>query len=129
MLNSQARQFGESLVERHVLSRDVLEDLIDESARMNLPLPTILLQRGLVGPKDLAAALCVALGMQLLALIDGPELPRRLLITSAFGAWHGLLADPPFYGPLLDAMLVSAGYAAVALILAYRTFRRREIGG
>ncbi|MGZ6969732.1 MAG: PilT/PilU family type 4a pilus ATPase [Acidimicrobiia bacterium] len=64
MLNSQARQFGESLVERHVLSRDVLEDAIDESARMNLPLPTILLQRGLVGPKDLAAALCVALGMQ-----------------------------------------------------------------
>ena len=64
MLNSQARQFGESLVERHVLSRDVLEDLIDESARMNLPLPTILLQRGLVGPKDLAAALCVALAMQ-----------------------------------------------------------------
>src|SRR3954453_8190591 len=63
MLNRQARQFGESLVERHVLSKDVLEDAIDESARMNLPLPTILLQRGLVGPKDLAAALCFALGM------------------------------------------------------------------
>ena len=63
MLNSQARQFGESLVERHVLAPDVLEDAMDESARMNLPLPTILLQRGLVGPKDLAAALCVALGM------------------------------------------------------------------
>ncbi len=63
MLNRQARQFGESLVERHVLAPDVLEDAIDESARMNLPLPTILLQRGLVGPKDLAAALCFALGM------------------------------------------------------------------
>ena len=63
MLNRQARQFGESLVERHVLAPDVLEDAMDESARMNLPLPTILLQRGLVGPKDLAAALCVALGM------------------------------------------------------------------
>lgn len=70
-----------------------------------------------------------ALAMQLLALIDGPELPRRLLITSAFGAWHGLLADPRFYGPLLDAMFVSAGYAAVALFLAYRALRRREIGG
>ena len=71
----------------------------------------------------------IALGMQLVALIDGPELPRRLLITSAFGAWHGLLAEPRFYGPLLDAMLVSAGYTAAALILAYHTFRRREIGG
>lgn len=70
-----------------------------------------------------------ALTMQLLALVDGPELPRRLLITSAFGAWHGLLADPRFYGPLIDATLVSAGYAAVALILAYRTLRGREFQG
>jgi ABC-2 type transport system permease protein len=69
-----------------------------------------------------------ALGMQLLALIDGPELPRRLLITSAFGAWHGLLAEPRFYGPLVDGMLVSGGYAAAALSVAYRTFQRREIG-
>jgi twitching motility protein PilT len=64
MLNRQARKFGESLVERHVLAPDVLEDAMDESARMGLPLPTVLLQRGLVGPKDLAAALCVALGME-----------------------------------------------------------------
>ena len=78
MLNSQARQFGESLVERHVLSRDVLEDAIDESARLNLPLPTILLQRGLVGPKDLAAALCVALGMRFVDFdeIAGPAAGR-----------------------------------------------------
>jgi ABC-2 type transport system permease protein len=70
-----------------------------------------------------------ALAMQLLALIDGPELPRRLLITSAFGAWHGLLADPHFYGPLFDAMLVSAGYTAAAVFLGYRTLRQQEIGG
>ena len=31
MLKTQARQFGESLVDRHVLSREVLEDAIDES--------------------------------------------------------------------------------------------------
>jgi ABC-2 type transport system permease protein len=70
-----------------------------------------------------------ALAMQLLALIDGPELPRRMLITSAFGAWHGLLADPPFLGPLFDAMLVSAGYAAGSLFVARRAFGRRDIGG
>lgn len=70
-----------------------------------------------------------ALSMQLAALIDGPELPRRLLITSAFSAWHGLFAEPRFYGPLVDATLVSAGYAAVALIVGYRTMQRREIGG
>jgi twitching motility protein PilT len=76
MLNRQARQFGESLVERHVLAKDVLEDAIDESARMNLPLPTILLQRGLVGPKDLAAALCVALGMQFVDFDDTAVQPN-----------------------------------------------------
>jgi ABC-2 type transport system permease protein len=70
-----------------------------------------------------------ALGMQLVALVDGPELPRRLLITSGFGAWHGLFAEPRFYGPLVDAILVSAGYGAVALIVGYRTLQRREIGG
>ena len=70
-----------------------------------------------------------ALAMQLLALVDGPELPRRLLITSAFGAWHGLLAEPRFYGPLIDATLVSAGYAAVALMVTYRALHTREIGG
>jgi len=81
------------------------------------------------GAAGIGLPVLVALAMQLLALIDGPELPRRMLITSAFGAWHGLLADPPFFGPLFDAMLVSAGYAAVALTLAFRTLRRREIGG
>jgi hypothetical protein len=35
------------------------------------------------------------LTMQLFAFIDAPELVRRLLIT-AFGAWHGLLTEPPF---------------------------------
>ena len=43
---------------------------------MNLPLPTILLQRGLVGPKDLAAALCVALGMQFVDFDDTAVQPQ-----------------------------------------------------
>jgi len=81
------------------------------------------------GAAGVGLPVLAALAMQLLALIDGPELPRRLLVTSAFGAWHGLLADPPFLGPLFDAMLVSAGYAAVAVFVAHRTFRRREIEG
>ncbi len=63
MLNTQVRQFGESLVDRHVLSREMLEDAIDESARLGLPLPAVVLQRGLAGTKDLAAALCAALNV------------------------------------------------------------------
>jgi ABC-2 type transport system permease protein len=69
------------------------------------------------------------LTMQLYALVDGPEALRRLLITSSFGAWHGLLTDPPFYGPILHGTLVSAIYFVVCLAIAYRLLQRRDIGG
>ena len=71
----------------------------------------------------------VALIMQLSAFVDGPEIPRRLLITSSFVAWHGLLAEPAFYGPLVHGTLVSAIYAVVCLTIAYRLMHRREVGG
>jgi twitching motility protein PilT len=63
MLHNQARQFGEALVERHVLSRQQLEELLEESAQNEQPLPVLLATRGLVGTKDLAAALCATLGL------------------------------------------------------------------
>jgi len=43
----------------------------------------------------------VVLLMQLSAYLDGPEVVRQLLITSAFGAWHGLLTESRYYHPLL----------------------------
>ena len=69
----------------------------------------------------------VALTMQLYALIDGPELVRRVLITTAFGAWHGLLAEPPYHGPLVYGTTVSCGYAVVSLAIAFRILQRRDI--
>jgi twitching motility protein PilT len=76
MLKTQARQFGESLVDRHVLSREVLEDAIDESARTSLPLPTVVARRGLAGAKDLAAAHCGALGVRFVDFDDIAVQPR-----------------------------------------------------
>ncbi|MEO7275511.1 MAG: ABC transporter permease [Vicinamibacterales bacterium] len=70
-----------------------------------------------------------ALSMQPVALIDGAEIGRRLLLTSAFEAWHLLLTEPASYRPLLDASLVSITYALVALTVAYWTLQRRDIGG
>lgn len=67
--------------------------------------------------------------MQLYAFVDGPETLRQLLITSAFGAWHGLLTATPYYGPLLEGTMVSATYIVVCLVVAYRMLRRRDIGG
>src|SRR4029077_15384600 len=70
-----------------------------------------------------------ALAMQLYAYVDGPEPIRRLLITSAFGAWHGLLTEHPYHGPLVYGTTVSAAYLVVCLTVAYRMMARRDIGG
>ena len=70
-----------------------------------------------------------ALTMQLSTLVDGSEAGRRLLVTSAFEAWHGLLTEPAFYRPLIDGTLVSTVYAVVSLAIAYWALQRRDIGG
>ena len=59
----------------------------------------------------------------------GPEAIRRLLITSAFGAWHGLLTEPPYYTPIVHGSIVSGVYFVVCLVVAYRMLRRRDIAG
>jgi ABC-2 type transport system permease protein len=71
----------------------------------------------------------VGLVMQLAALLDGPELIRRLMITSAFGVWHGLLAEPPYYRPILHGVVVSTAYFVVCLAIAYGALKRRDIAG
>ena len=67
------------------------------------------------------------LTMQLYALIDGPEIVRQLLITYAFGAWHGLLAEPAYHRPLAYGTAVSGMYVVVSLAFAYRILQRRDI--
>ncbi len=72
MLANQARRFGETLVDRHVLSRDDLEQAIEESDRKRQPLPTVLLQLGLVGSKDLTAALAEQMGIRFVDFLETP---------------------------------------------------------
>jgi hypothetical protein len=67
--------------------------------------------------------------MQLSAFVDGAEVPRRILITSSFIAWHGILAEPAYYGPLVHGTLVSVMYFVVSLAVAFRVMHRRDIGG
>jgi hypothetical protein len=67
--------------------------------------------------------------MQLCAFVDGPEVVHRMLITSAFVAWHGLFVESPYYGPLVYGTTVSGVYFVVCLVVAYRMLRRRDIGG
>lgn len=69
-----------------------------------------------------------ALVMQLAGLVDGPAGIRRVLLTSAFGAWHGLVQEHPFHGPLIDGLIVSGAVGAACLAAGYRLFARRDIG-
>jgi twitching motility protein PilT len=70
MLASQARRFGETLVERHVLSRDDLERALQTAEESGEPLPAALLRDGLVGSKDLTAALALSLGVRFVDFQD-----------------------------------------------------------
>src|SRR3954469_24776091 len=72
MLANQARRFGETLVERHVLSRDDLEHAIEESERTQQALPSVLLGLGLVGSKDLTAALAEQMGLRFVDFLETP---------------------------------------------------------
>lgn len=66
--------------------------------------------------------------MQLYAFVDGPELVRRLLLTTTFGDWHGLVALPAFTRPLWHGLAVSSGHIVLCLAGSYRLMARRDIG-
>ena len=67
--------------------------------------------------------------MGLLGALGGIELLRPWLLTTPFEAWHGLMADPRFTGPLTQGLLVCAVWAVVTLGAGYAIFRRRDITG
>ncbi len=76
MLNA-SRRLGEFLVERKVLSRETLETALQTEAADGRPLPTILVAEGLVGEKDLVAAVADQVGkrfVDLTAIVISPEL-------------------------------------------------------
>jgi ABC-2 type transport system permease protein len=66
--------------------------------------------------------------MELYALVNGPDAVRRAMLNAPFGAWHGLAAEPRFYGPLVEGAAVSVAYLATSLAIAYTLFARRDVG-
>jgi twitching motility protein PilT len=62
-MQAASRRLGEFLVDRKVLSRDTLEQLLDREATESTPLSKLLLLEGLVGEKDLVAAVAYQVGL------------------------------------------------------------------
>lgn len=78
---------------------------------------------GIVGP------VVIGMLMQLYAFLNGADMIRHLMLSTAFESWHGLAATHPYYGQLLRASLLSLAYIVVCLGVAAAAFRRRDITG
>jgi ABC-2 type transport system permease protein len=77
----------------------------------------------------IAAPVVIGMVMQLVGALGGVEAIRPFLLTTPFEAWHGLLADPRFIGPLTDGLITSAVWCALSLGAAFALLRRRDITG
>ncbi|WP_310529074.1 ABC transporter permease [Nocardioides sp.] len=77
----------------------------------------------------IAAPVVLGMVMQLVGALGGIEPIRPFLLTTPLEAWHGLLAQPSFTGPLIDGALTSGVWCAVSLTIAFVLLRRRDITG
>jgi twitching motility protein PilT len=74
-MQAASRRLGEFLVERKVLSRDALEQMLEREAHEGVPLSKILINEGLVGEKDLVAAVAHQVGIRFVDLAQTPVHP------------------------------------------------------
>ena len=74
-MQAASRRLGEFLVERKVLSRDALEAMLEREANEGVPLSKILINEGLVGEKDLVAAVAHQVGIRFIDLSQTPVHP------------------------------------------------------
>jgi twitching motility protein PilT len=127
LLVNQVRRFAESLVDRHVLSRDSLEHAMEEADRSGQPLPAVLLRLGLVGSKDLTAALADQMGVPFVDFLETPihqdaptlltaELSRKYLALPVDFEDHKLVVA--FAEPADDDAVAAVGAATTYEIIA-----------
>src|SRR5688500_13823402 len=116
-MQAASRRLGEFLVDRKVLSRDDLEQLLEREQREAVPLSKLLLAEGMVGEKDLVAAVAAQVG---LSFVDfdhqavNPTLDR--LIPTDLARQHLAVAVDIDGSDLLVAMVDPSNKDAVASI-------------
>jgi twitching motility protein PilT len=74
-MQAASRRLGEFLVERKVLSRDTLESMLEREQHEGVPLSKLLINEGLVGEKDLVAAVAHQVGIRFVDLAQTPVHP------------------------------------------------------
>ena len=116
-MQSPSRRLGEFLVERKVLSRDVLEDALTREERDGVPLAKLLIGEGLVGERDLVAGLAYQLGIPFLDFEQQPVNPQlERLIPADLARRHVAVAVSSDGSHLTVAMEDPSDAEAVAEI-------------
>ena len=69
-MNSASRKLGELLVDRHLLSKDVLETVLAKEQTTGTPMAKILTDDGLVREEDLLRTVAARVGMEYVELDD-----------------------------------------------------------
>ncbi len=77
----------------------------------------------------IATPVVLGMVMGLVGSLGGIETIRPFLLSTSFEAWHGLLAEPRFTGPLVEGLLVSGAWSLISLTTAFVLLRRRDITG
>jgi ABC-2 type transport system permease protein len=77
----------------------------------------------------IAAPAVLGMVMQLAGTLGGVAAVRPFLLSTPFEAWHGLLAAPRFYSPLVLGAIASAAWSVACLTIAYISIRRRDVTG
>ena len=101
----QSRKLGEALVERKVLSRDVLEQLLDRETNEGVSLAKMLRAENHVGEKDMIAAVAATMNMRFVDFeqtVINPTLDR--LIPPELARKHSCVAVDVDGSDLLVAM-------------------------
>ena len=70
----------------------------------------------------------LGLALQLVSMIDLPLTVRHWLISTPFGSWVGLWAQPRYATAVGQGVLTSAVWAVGCAAVAWLVFRRRDIG-
>ena len=118
-MQAASRRLGEFLVERKVLSRDTLEQLLDREAVEGTPLSRLLLAESLVGEKDLVAAVAHQVGIEFIDFDSRPVNPTLdRLVPAELAHKHQAVAVDLEGSDLVVAMLDPSNADAKAEIEA-----------
>ena len=95
MVQTSSHQLGEILLDRKVLSRDVLEVVLDREVRTGIPLSALLVDEEVVGEKDIIAAVAQQVGVPFIDLATHPVRPdlERVLPEEIARRHHAVVVD------------------------------------